>query len=68
MTNALTGIPEIYYTIVEPPRGVSSPKFKSKMVHTPLGPPSKWVHIFLDTLDVLIEYTMTNSGREWRWH
>jgi hypothetical protein len=38
-----------------------SPIFKSKMVHTPLGPPTTWVHILLDTLEALIEYLMNND-------
>jgi hypothetical protein len=45
---------------------ISSPKFMSKMVHTPLGPRTTWVHILLKTLDVLVTYTMTHlveSGR-----
>ena len=34
----------------------------------PLGPLTTWVHILLKTLDALIIYTMTNNGREKRWH
>jgi hypothetical protein len=46
----------------------SSSIFKSKMVYTPLGPPTMWVHIFLGTLDVLIEYAMKNNGKDRRWY
>ena len=38
----------------------------SKMVHTPLGPYTMWVHIFLDALNVLTNYTMTNNGKDRR--
>ena len=37
-----------------------------KSYQTPLGPPTTWVHIFLGTLDVLIEYQMKNSYRQRR--
>ena len=38
------------------------------MVHTPLGPPTTWVHIFLDTFDVMNEYQMTNNEKDTvRW-
>jgi hypothetical protein len=46
---------------------ISSPKFMSKMVHTPLGPRTTWVHILLKTLDVLVTYTMTHNCHEKRW-
>jgi hypothetical protein len=35
----------------------------SKMVHT-LEPTLKWVDIFLDNLDVLIEYPIANTELE----
>jgi hypothetical protein len=40
----------------------------SKMVHTPLGPLTTWVHILLDNLDVLIERPMTNSKKDRRFN
>jgi hypothetical protein len=39
-----------------------------KSCQTPLGPPTTWVHIFLDTLDLLKEYPMMDNGYKRRWH
>jgi hypothetical protein len=44
------------------------PIFKSKMVHTPLGLPTTWVHILVETLVETTEYGMKKEVRSRRKH